>query len=340
MPGVQLNTTQPQADGKESFHFAINYKHHWFLLTVLVLCACASWHLDLAGYCRYGLTSSQSLTLLSSIQCEPVSLLMADLIHSCVTSSMLASSAVQGTTIERCVAVAGNPALFNIYNTAAALILQHAGQAMYKDPIMYRAEACTKIMMPEHAELTANMDPAVSNFLTAVKHIVDMLAWLNNPANVNTGTLLQLSQLATAMAEMDGYSGDVITVMLIEARSQLDQCSDFLTFLGSHSAMQLSPVAQIAAEMRTVVALQDQATAQQIQQALTRSQALFSSPKNESFVRHFATRDSALFDAYLQQSWQHQIDLLLQPGKCLSRLDCDAPQSNSPSCTVLLSAQC
>ena len=157
---------------------------------------------------------------------------------------------------------------------------------MHKDPIMYRAEACAKILMPERAKLTANMDPAVSKFVTAVKHVVDMLAWLNNPSNLSTGTLLQLSQLATAMAHMDGYSDDLITVMLIEARSQLDQCSDFLTFLGSHSAMQFSPVAQIAAELRTVVALQDQATAQQIQQALTSSQALFSSPKTESFVRH------------------------------------------------------
>ena len=271
-----------------------------------------------------------------------VDLLMADPRHSfafLAAASMLAFAA-QGTTLERCVAVASNPALFNIYNTAAALILQHAEQAMHKDPIMHRAEACAKILMPERAKLTANMDPAVSNFLTAVKHMVDMLAWLNNPANLSTGSLLQLSQLATAMAHMDGYSDDLITVMLIEARNQLDHCSDFLTFLGSHSAMQLSPVAQIAAELRTVVALQDQATAQQIQQALTRSQALFSSPKNESFVRHFATRDSALFDAYLQQSWQHQIDLLLQSGECLFELDCDASRSNSLSCTIFLSTQC
>lgn len=210
---------------------------------------------------------------------------------------------------------------------------------MHKDPIMYRAEACAKILMPERAKLTANMDPAVSKFVTAVKHVVDMLAWLTNPSNLSTGTLLQLSQLATAMAHMDGYSDDLITVMLIEARSQLDQCSDFLTFLGSHSAMQLSPVAQIAAELRTVVALQDQATAQQIQQALTSSQALFSSPKTESFVRHFATRDSALFDAYLQQSWQHQIDLLLQPGDSLVSLDYAASQPKPLSCTVFQSAQ-
>ena len=236
---------------------------------------------------------------------------------------MLTWFALQGTILERCIAVTHNPTLFNIYNTAAGLIPQHAGQAMYTDPIMYRARACAQIPRTEHVELTANADPAVDNFLTAVKHVVDMLEWLSSEANVSTGNLMQLSQLATALADMDGYNDDLISVMLIEARSQQEQCSHFLTFLGSHSAMQLEPVAQTAAELRTVVTLQDRATAQQIKQALTRSQALFSTPKNESFIRHFAARDSALFDAYLQQSWQHEIDVLLQPeGECGCRHYC------------------
>ena len=236
---------------------------------------------------------------------------------------MLTRLALQETTLERCLEVTRNPTLFNIYNTAAGLIPQHTEQAMYRDPIMYRARACAQILMPDHPGLTANTDPAIDKFLTAVKHIGDMLEWLNNQANLSTGSLMQLSQLATALADMDGYSDDLISVALIEARSQQEQCSDFLSFLGSHSAMQLDPVAQTAAELRTVVALQDRATAQQIQQALTRSQALFSTPENESYVRHFAARDSALFDAYLQQSWQHEIHVLLQPGgECLCRLYC------------------
>ena len=241
-------------------------------------------------------------------------------ISGCLNAHMIV---MQGTTLERCLAVTHNPILFNIYNTAAGLIPQHARQAMHRDPIIYRARACAQTLTPEHAELTANTDPAVDTFLTAVKHIVDMLEWLNHPANLSTGNLLQLSQLATALADMDGYSDDLISVTLIEARSQQDQCSDFLTFLGSHSAMQLEPVAQTAAELRTVVTLQDRATAELIQQALTHGQALFSTPENKDFVRHFAARDSALFDAYLQQSWQHEIDILLQPGgECVCRQSC------------------
>ena len=206
---------------------------------------------------------------------------------------------------------------------------------------MYRATACAQTLVPDHAELTTNTDSAVDNFLTAVRRTGDMLEWLDDQANLSTGNLIQLSQLATALAEMDGYSDDLINVTLIEARSQQDQCSDFLTFLGSHSAMQLQPVAQTAAELRIVLALQDKATAQQIQQALSRSQALFSTRKNESFVRHFAARDSALFDAYLQQSWQHEIDVLLQPGgECLFRLYCCAYLAESLSLVVLLLTIC
>lgn len=167
--------------------------------------------------------------------------------------------------------------------------------------------------MPEHAERIMHTDPAVRVLLTAVKGIVDMLDWLKDQANLNTGSILQLSHLAAGLSEMDGYSDVLITVTLIELRSQREQCCHLLTFLGSHSAMQLDPVAQIASELRTVVALDNKATAQQIQQALSQGQALFSTPGNESFVRHFAARDSALFDAYLQQSWQHEIDALLQP---------------------------
>lgn len=237
--------------------------------------------------------------------------------------------------------MAQNPTLFNIYTTAAGLVPQHAGHVMYTDPIMYRARACAQILMPEHAEHHAHTDPAVSSFLTAVKRIVDMLDWLNDKENLGIGTILQLSQLAVALSEMDGFNSVQLTVTLIEARSQLEQCCHFLTFLGSHSAMQLEPVAQTAAELRTVVALQDKATAQQIQQALSRSQELFSRPGNEfpGFVRHFAARDSALFDAYLQQSWQHEIDALLQPGgEC--RLGCYASHVVSSCKSELLFAYC
>ena len=270
-------------------------------------------------------------------------LLMADFRQICAFSSCLNANmiAVQGTTLERCLAVTRNPILFNIYNTAAGLIPQHAGQAMHKDPIMYRARTCAQALRPEHAELTTNTDPAIDTFLTAVKHTVDMLEWLNHAANLSTGNLLQLSQLATALAHMDGYSDDLMSVTLIEARSQQDQCCDFLTFLGSHSAMQLEPVAQTAAELRTVVTLQDRATAEQIQQALTRSQALLSTPENKDFVRHFAARDSALFDAYLQQSWQHEIDILLQPGgERVCILHCCISLSQSRAYAVLWSAKC
>ena len=210
--------------------------------------------------------------------------------------------------------MARNPTLFNIYTTAAGLVPQHAGHVMHTNS-------------------------AVRGFRTAVQRIVDMLDWLNDPANLSTGTILQLSELAAALSAMDGFDDVRLRVTLSEARSQLEQCCHFLTFLGSHSAMQLEPVAQTAAELRTVVALQDKATAQQIQQALNRSQEMFSRPENESFVRHFAARDSALFDAYLQQSWQHEIDALLQPGgEC--RLGCYASHVVSSCKSQLLFANC
>lgn len=195
--------------------------------------------------------------------------------------------------------------------------------------------------MLEHAEHSVYKDRAISNFIAAVIDIREVLDWLNHQKNLSTSSLLQLSQLAAALTDMDGYNDDLVSVTLTEARSQLDQCADFLTFLGSHSAMQLEPVAWTAADLRTVVALQYKATAQQIQQALTTSQVLLSTPENESFVRHFAARDSALFDAYLQQSWQHEIDVLLQQGgEWLGRLGCGTSSAESLSCTVLLSAKC
>ena len=49
MLGGQLSTTQPQVGGKGSYHFAAKDKHHWFLQTVPVLCACALRHLDQEG---------------------------------------------------------------------------------------------------------------------------------------------------------------------------------------------------------------------------------------------------------------------------------------------------
>ena len=203
---------------------------------------------------------------------------------------------LQGTTFERCMAVAQNAKLFNTYNMAAGL-------------------------MPEHAKHAMHTNRVINDFMAAAKGIRDLLDWLTHQDNLNTGSILQLSQIAAALGDMDGYSDVFINVMLIEVRGQLDQCCHLLTFLGSHSAMQLEPVAQMVAELRTTVALQDRATAQQIQQALSRSQELLSSPENESFVRHFAARDSALFDAYLQQSWQHEIDAMLQRGgECLCKV--------------------
>lgn len=157
-------------------------------------------------------------------------------------------------------------------------------------------------------------DPAISGFLAAVDSIHVMLDWLKAEANLSSGSTSQLRQLAAALSNMDGYSDNLVMAMLNQALSQVEQCCHLLTFLGSGSAMQLHPVAQIAAELRRVVALGEVATAQQIQHALNRSQGLFPSLEDESFVKHFAAKDSALFDAYLQHSWQHEIGALLEAG--------------------------
>lgn len=195
--------------------------------------------------------------------------------------------AAQESILDQCIAVAQNPALFNLYSTAA-------------------------IMIPEHAEELMDIDAAVSGFLTAVSQVLSSLTWLNNQANLSTGSILQLSHLAAALPTMDGCSDILVTVKLIDMRHQLDQCRLFLKFLGSDSAMRLDPAAQVAHELQCVVALKEKATGQQMHEVLTRSQELFLSADHTAFVKHFAAHDSALYNAYLQQSWQHQTDLLLQ----------------------------
>ena len=195
---------------------------------------------------------------------------------------------MQETTLERCVAVAHNPPLFNVYSSAATLL-------------------------PEHAEELVHTDPAVSNFLTAVSQVLSALRWLSNKANLNAASILQLSQLAAALPDMDECHNCSSTVedKLIDMQHQFQQCCLLLSFLGSDNAMRLGPAARAAAELRTVVTLQESAAAQQMDEALRKSQELFLCSEPQAFVMHFVAKGSALFDAYLQHSWQHEIDALL-----------------------------
>ena len=189
--------------------------------------------------------------------------------------------------LETCVAVAQNPALFNVYSTAAN-------------------------MMPEHAPELMHTDAAVSGFLTAVSKVLAALSWLDNTDNLSTGSILQLSQLAAALPEMNDCSDVEVAVKLIDMRGQLEQCCHFLKFLGSDNAVCLVPVAQIADELQDTIALQEQATGQQLASVLSRCQGLFESADHMAFVKHFAMQDSALYNAYLQQRWQLETDRLMQ----------------------------
>jgi len=206
---------------------------------------------------------------------------------------MVVFGAVQESILERCIAVVQDPALFNVYCAAANMISEHAEQLMHTDA-------------------------AISGFLTSVSEVLSALTWLENTDNLGTGSILQLSQLAAALPEMDGCSDVMVTVKLIDMRGQLEQCCQFVKFLGTDSATRLTPVAQVAEKLRHVVALKEKATGQQLMDVLDRCHELFASADHVAFVKHFAAQDSALYNAYLQQSWQRETDRLIHlRGKML-----------------------
>ncbi len=212
--------------------------------------------------------------------------------------SMVTFGAMQENILDRCLAVVQNPALFNVYCAAANMI-------------------------PEHAEQLMHTDAAVSGFLTSVSEVLSALAWLDNTDNLGTGSILQLSQLAAALPKMDGCSDVMVTVKLIDMRGHLEQCCQFLKFLGTDSAARLTPVAQVAEELRHVVALKEKATGQQLLGIRDRCHELFASPDHVAFVKHFAAQDSALYNAYLQQSWQRETDRLIHlRGNMLNNFTC------------------
>ena len=194
---------------------------------------------------------------------------------------------MQESIMDRCIAVAQNGHLFNVYTTTA-------------------------LLMSELAEDLMHTDAVVSSFLTAVSEVRAALSWLDDEINLSSGSILQLSQLATALPTMNGCNDVMVTVRLIDMRSQLEQCCQFLKILGSDSAVRLGPITQIASGLQHIVALKEQATGQQIDQVLRQCQELFPSAHHIAFVKHFAVKDSALFNAYLQHSWQQEIDLLIQ----------------------------
>ena len=205
---------------------------------------------------------------------------------------------LQEDILERCLAVVQNPALFNVYCAAANMI-------------------------PEHAQQLMHTDAAVSDFLTSVSEVLSALTWLETTDNLGTGSILQLSQLAAALPEMDETSDVMVTVKLIDMRGQLEQCCHFLNFLGTDSAARLPPVGQVAEELRHVVALKEKVTGQQLTGILDRCHDLFASADHVAFVKHFAAQDSALYNAYLQQSWQRETDRLMHlQGKMLHKFTC------------------
>ena len=212
--------------------------------------------------------------------------------------STVTVGAMQENLLERCLAVVQNPTLFNVYCAAANMI-------------------------PEHAQQLMHTDAAVSGFLTSVSEVLSALAWLDNTDHLGTGSILQLSQLAAALPEMDGCSDVMVTIKLIDMRGQLEQCCQFLKFLDTDSAARLTPVAQVAEELRHVVALKEKATGQQLVDTLDRCYELLASSDHVAFVKHFAAQDSALYNAYLQQSWQRETDRLIHlRGKLLNKFIC------------------
>ena len=75
--------------------------------------------------------------------------------------------------------------------------------------------------------------------------------------------------------------------------------------------MQLSPVAELSERLRHIVDLDERATGQLMQAAISECEALLDQPNHMSFVEHFASKDSALYGAYLESAWQHELKLLM-----------------------------
>ena len=116
--------------------------------------------------------------------------------------SIVTLGAMQEDILDRCLAVVQNPALFNVSCAAANMI-------------------------PEHAQQLMHTDAAVSGFLTSVSEVLSSLTWLETTDNLGTGSILQLSQLAAALPEMDETSDVMVTVKLIDMRGQWSSAVSF-----------------------------------------------------------------------------------------------------------------
>ena len=190
---------------------------------------------------------------------------------------------VQASVLETCIAVTQNPALFQSYSRAAAEISEY-----FEGPV-----------------------PGVSSFVSAVQDIQSALSCVDNQQVLTLATMQQLTHLATALP-MIGFSDVGVNVQLIDIRSQTEECYGFLAFMTSDYASRLPPVAQLAADLQQVRDAPEQVTCHEVEQLLHRCKQLVVRNAHMALLSHFAASQSALYNAYLQHSWQHHMGLLTQ----------------------------
>ncbi len=198
---------------------------------------------------------------------------------------------MQDDTFARCFAIARDAKLFNAYLKAEKLLERHPRQ---------------------------QADLVVATFLTAVVEVKSALCWLETAANLTIGTIRQLHQLAAALESMEGCENlsAIMEAKVIAARHDRNKCVFFHRVLSSDAAIVLAPIADLVNRLEQVAAGAEDVSLQHVNDAVTRCQELCGS--HDEFALYFGEHGSALFSAYLQQSWQTQVDRLLVPhGTCL-----------------------
>lgn len=193
---------------------------------------------------------------------------------------------LQGDGFERCFAIAKDAKLLNSYLQAACWV---------------------------ERKPTLQGDLAITALMTSVASMQSALAWLELPDNLNGGSLQQLSQLAAALQLLDDREnlGVAVDNKIIAARCGQSDCVFYHHVLCSDAAMLLAPVADIVTQLEQVAQAGDQAPLRDIFEVCKKCEELCQG--RSKLALHFGQHGSALFNAYLHQSWKAQVKQLLAP---------------------------
>ena len=190
----------------------------------------------------------------------------------------------QGDEFERCFAIARDAKLLNSYLQAACWL--------ERNPLLQG-------------------DLAVTAFMTSVASMQSALAWFEQAEHLNGASIQQLSQLAAALRLLEDreHLGIAVEDRIIAAHIGQSDCVFYHRVLCSDAAMLLAPVADLVTQLEQVAQAGNQALLQHIFEVCRKCQELCQG--RSKFVLHFGQHGSALFNAYLDQSWKAQVKQLL-----------------------------